>query len=152
MERRTPREKKRLSYLKDGRNEYGENDKSSRRNVRLNKRAPNSANRRRARTALAALLGPPDGVRAGAAEERLTGRRPKRWRKFPDAPLGVVVDGALQRRAETDPAGAGRAAARLRRVRSRFDWASRADDPLLPPHEVRRVRSAPAGDGAADRA
>ncbi|MFC8718971.1 hypothetical protein [Kitasatospora sp. NPDC057198] len=146
MKRRTPQEKKRLSYLRDGRNDYGENDKSSRKNIRRNKRFPNSANRRRAQTALAALLGPPDGVRAGAVEERLGGRRPKRWRKAPDAPLGAVVDGALRDRAQADPAGAGRAAARLRRVRGRFDWASPADNPLLPPHAVRRLRSSRAGD------
>ncbi|MFE2009824.1 hypothetical protein [Streptomyces sp. NPDC059491] len=49
MERRTPQEKKRLSYLKDHRNNYGENDKSSRKSIRRNKRFPNSANRRHAR-------------------------------------------------------------------------------------------------------
>jgi hypothetical protein len=31
--RRSPQEKKRLSYLKDGRNVYGENDKASRKNL-----------------------------------------------------------------------------------------------------------------------
>lgn len=33
MKRRSPQEKKRLSYAKDRRNDYGENDKSSRKNV-----------------------------------------------------------------------------------------------------------------------
>ncbi|MFD0527546.1 hypothetical protein ACFQ1I_10530 [Kitasatospora arboriphila] len=46
MVRRTPREKKRLSYLKDRRNAFGENDKSSRTSIRRRKRAVNSANRR----------------------------------------------------------------------------------------------------------
>ena len=37
--RSSPQEKKRLSYAKDRRNDYGENDKSSRKNIRRNKRA-----------------------------------------------------------------------------------------------------------------
>ncbi|MFJ5711482.1 hypothetical protein [Streptomyces sp. NPDC093105] len=109
MRRKTPQEKKRLSYVKDRRNNYGENDKSSRKSIRRNKRFPNSANRRRAQAALTALLGAPDEVRADAVEQRMNGRRPKRWRKFPDVPLGVVVEGALQRRVERG-AGQGRAA------------------------------------------
>src|SRR4028119_181715 len=49
MERKTPQEKKRLSYAKDRRNTYGENDKSSRKNIRRRKRHPNRSNRRTAR-------------------------------------------------------------------------------------------------------
>lgn len=78
LKRKAPQEKKRLSYAKVHRNEYGENDKSSRKNIRRNKRFPNGANRRHAQTALAALLGSPDDVRADAVEERMNGRRPKR--------------------------------------------------------------------------
>ncbi|MFD9534732.1 hypothetical protein [Streptomyces sp. NPDC060010] len=146
MERKTPQEKKRLSYVKDHRNNYGENDKSSRKNIRRNKRFPNSANRRHAQTALTALLGSPDDIRADAVEERMNGRRPKRWQKFPDAPLGATVDGALQRRVRMGTAGAESAAARLRSVRSRFDWMAPSDNPLLPPIMVRRVRSSLAED------
>ncbi|MFF3015667.1 hypothetical protein [Streptomyces sp. NPDC057939] len=141
MKRRTPQEKKRLSYLKDHRNSYGENDKSSRKSIRRNKRSPNSANRRHAQTALTTLVGSPDGVRADAVEQRMNGRRPKRWRKFPDAPLGAVVDDALQHRAKAGTAEARSAAARLRSLRSRFDWTAPSDNPLLPPSMVRRVRS-----------
>ncbi|MGW8604468.1 hypothetical protein ACWGLB_36650 [Streptomyces sp. NPDC055893] len=141
MKRKTPQEKKRLSYVKDHRNNYGENDKSSRKNIRRNKRFPNSANRRHAQTALAALLGSPDDVRADAVEERMNGRRPKRWQKFPDAPLGAIVDGALRHRVKMGTAQAESAAARLRSVRSRFDWMGPSDNPLLPPFMMRRVRS-----------
>ncbi|WP_418955504.1 hypothetical protein [Streptomyces tritici] len=143
VRRRTPQEKKRLSYVRDHRNNYGENDKSSRKNIRRNKRFPNRANRRHAQTALAALLGSRDrdDGRADGVEERMNGRRPKRWRKFPDAPLGAVVDGALQQRATAGTgAEAERAAARLRSVRRRFDWTARSDNPLLPPFVVRGVR------------
>ncbi|WP_432059936.1 hypothetical protein [Streptomyces sp. S1] len=141
MQRKTPQEKKRLSYVKDHRNNYGENDKSSRKNIRRNKRFPNSANRRHAQTALAALLGSPDVVRADAVEERMSGRRPKRWQKFPDAPLGAIVDGTLRHRAKMGTAQTESAAARLRSVRGRFDWTAPSDNPLLPPSTVRRVRS-----------
>ncbi|MFC9797010.1 hypothetical protein [Streptomyces sp. NPDC057695] len=142
MRHRTPQEKKRLSYVRDHRNSYGENDKSSRKSIRRNKRSPNSANRRRARTSLTALLGSPDELRADAVEQRVRGRRPKRWRKFPDAPLGAVVDGTLQQRAKQDTAEGTRTEARLRSVRSRFDWTAPSDNPLLPPSALRRVRSA----------
>ncbi|MEV7028032.1 hypothetical protein [Kitasatospora sp. NPDC093558] len=146
MKRKTPQEKKRLSYLKDHRNNYGENDKSSRRNIRRNKRFPNSANRRHAQTALTVLLGAPDDARADAAEERMNGRRPKRWRKSPDAPLGAIVDGALEHRAKMGTTQAESAAARLRSVRSRFDWMAPSDNPLLPPSYLRMVRSSLAED------
>ncbi|GAA3090718.1 hypothetical protein GCM10017562_72110 [Streptomyces roseofulvus] len=129
MKRRSPQEKKRLSYLKDRRNSYGENDKSSRKNIRRNKRFQHTANRRHAQTALTTLLGSLDDARADAVEERMSGRRPKRWRKFPDAPLGAVVDGTLQRRVAADPEGGVRGVDRLRRVRRRL--ARRAGSSLV---------------------
>ena len=43
MARKSPQEKKALSYAKDRRNNYGENDKSSRRNIRRNKQTPERA-------------------------------------------------------------------------------------------------------------
>lgn len=98
MVRRTPQEKKRLSYLKDRRNWYGENDKSSRKNIRLNKRAVNSANRRRPSAGLAVLRGAVEPERATAVAERLAGVRPHSWRKWPDAPLGRFVANRLERR------------------------------------------------------
>ncbi|MEV7178854.1 hypothetical protein [Kitasatospora sp. NPDC093679] len=91
MVRRTPREKKRLSYLKDCRNAYGENDKGSRPSVRRRKRAVNSVNRRLHRTVLATLSGRQVGDRAAEVAERADGRRRKRWRKVPDAPLGELL-------------------------------------------------------------
>lgn len=151
MERRTPQEKKRLSYVKDRRNSYGENDKSSRKNIRRNKRIPNSANRRHARTVLTALLGSPDDFRADAVEERMKVRRPKRWRKFPDAPLGAVVDGTLTNRVRKGMADAESASGRLRMVRSRFDRTAPSDNPLVPPHQVRRARAARTRAAATER-
>jgi hypothetical protein len=41
--RRSPQEKKALSYAKDRRNDYGENDKSSRKNIPPNQTGPERA-------------------------------------------------------------------------------------------------------------
>ena len=117
--RKTPQEKKRLSYTKDRRNDYGENDKSSRKNIRRNKRMPHRANRHRDHQILEAARGPADEQSSGAAEERLYVRRPKRWKKFRDAPLGEILQGRIERRVRRgiDDPGAGRK--RIRRIRRR---------------------------------
>ena len=86
--RKTPQEKKRLSYAKDRRNTYGENDKSSRRNIPAAKARQRRANRRVAHQVLTT-----------AGEEQLGLIRPKtRWRKAPDTPLGEVVRRKLEAR------------------------------------------------------
>ena len=59
---RSPQEDKALSYARDRRNVYGENDKSSRKNIRRNKRHPNRSDRHRAGQDLAAGTGPVDMV------------------------------------------------------------------------------------------
>ncbi|MEU6674176.1 hypothetical protein [Streptomyces sp. NPDC046925] len=106
MRRMSPQEKKRLSYRRDRRNVYGENDKSSRKSIRRNKRATKSANRRLERLALAqgaCLRGIADAdAGADVIERGLARRWPKSWKKFPDAPLGEVVANALERRARTE--------------------------------------------------
>ncbi|MBB3101580.1 hypothetical protein FHR83_009309 [Actinoplanes campanulatus] len=101
--RRSPQEKKALSYAKDRRNTYSENDKSSRRNIRRNKRVPNRADRHREHQLLAGATGPMAEPVAERAEDRLSAKKSmwftKRWRKCPDAPLGDVVASKLRRRA-----------------------------------------------------
>lgn len=91
MRRRTPQEKKALSYVRDCRYNYGESNKGSRRSIRCNKRFPHRANRHHVHLTLLALTGTPDPLVDEAAEVRLRGRRPKSWRKWPDLPLGVVI-------------------------------------------------------------
>ncbi|WP_282783431.1 MULTISPECIES: hypothetical protein [unclassified Nocardia] len=102
--RRSPQEKKALSYAKDRRNDYGENDKSSRKNIPRNKRVPNRADRHRERQVMASALGPVSVDAAERAEVELRGKRSKwlnmRWRKHRDAPLGEVVMRTLARRVE----------------------------------------------------
>ncbi|MDH6284006.1 helix-turn-helix domain-containing protein [Prescottella agglutinans] len=92
MSRRTPQEKKRLSYARDCRNGYGENDKSSRTSIRLGKRRANRVNRRQADLLLAGATGDVDPVHAEAVEDTARGRRPQRWTKVPDTPLGVHLE------------------------------------------------------------
>lgn len=120
MKRRSPQEKKRLSYAKDRRNEYGENDKSSRKNIARNKKAPHRADRKRAHQVLEAAVGAVDEVAEERAEERLLGRRPKFWRKWRDTPLGETVVDRLEVRMRLDVEGEARGAARIRRVRQRL--------------------------------
>ena len=131
----TPQEKKRLSYERDGRNTYGENDKSSRKNIPRGKRLVNRAARRSASVALvdvrgnAAALGVidmSDGsglVSSGPAdrvEQLIAGRRRPRFRKWRDERLGDVVAYQIGRRGEVDPAGAAMAHARIQRVEHRL--------------------------------
>lgn len=118
MRSRSPQEKKQLSYAKDRRNAYAENDKSSRNAVRLNKRFPNRANRHRLQRILRDATGIPDVDGAQEVEERLARRRPKTWRKQPDLPLGDWVEGRLERRLNLEGSG-GAGEQRLARVQQR---------------------------------
>ncbi len=113
MVRKTPQEKKRLSYTKDRRNCYGESPHGARRSIPLNKALRNRANRRYQDQQLSGLGGEPDEQRYDEAESRMRHRAPKRWNKYPDAPLLQVVRGKLEDRARMDACGGRRA--RLRK-------------------------------------
>ncbi len=91
MVRRSPQDKKKLSYQHDHRNVYGENDKSSRKAIPFRKRAVNKANRHADRQILVGVEGVPDPIANNAIDDQLHGRRRKRWRKQPDLPLGQVL-------------------------------------------------------------
>ncbi|MBG0818171.1 hypothetical protein [Planomonospora sp. ID82291] len=119
MRRRSPQEKKRLSYTKERRNAYGENDKSSRNNIPRNKRAPHRANRHRVNQVLEAAIGAVDEGAEEEVERRLLVKRPKTWAKSPDAPLGEIVQYTLRRRMTLGIGDPGRDAVRLERVRRR---------------------------------
>lgn len=123
--RKSPQEKKALSYAKGRRNDYGENDKSSRKNIRRNKRAPNRADRHREHQVLAAAVGVAvDADVVEQAETKLVTKKSlwltKRWRKWRDAPLGEIVENKLRRRARLgidDPAATEERIDRIRRRR-----------------------------------
>jgi hypothetical protein len=72
---RTLQEKKALSYARDRRNAYGENDKATRKAIPLNKRLAARAHRAKAN----------DALRNDREPERM---RHSHWRKLADIPLG----------------------------------------------------------------
>lgn len=96
---KSPQEKKALSYAKDRRNGYGENDKSSRKAIPARKAEANRKVRRKARQT-ADVLDFCDEETAALAEsslrhdlERLGG-----WKKTPDVPLSDFVELQERRR------------------------------------------------------
>ena len=90
--RKSPQEKKSISYKKDRRNTYGENPAASRKGIRFRKRQANSVNRRDDRQTLDAAAGVRSPESEEVVQEALTGRRRKRWKKHPDQPLGEVLE------------------------------------------------------------
>ncbi|MFE9745294.1 hypothetical protein ACFYOT_10350 [Saccharothrix saharensis] len=118
--RRSPQEKKRLSYAKDRRNTYGENDKSSRRNITLNRQLAHRADRHHADQALRGALGRPDEASADHAEQAARDRRPGRFRKHADVPLGEIVAARLQQRVRAGMDEPERTEARLARVHRHY--------------------------------
>jgi hypothetical protein len=89
---KSPPEKKRLSLKKDRRNSYGENDKSSRKNIPLSK----ALSHRKVRRKAASLEHDWERIDEVTAESReltlVTPRLQKgRFRKSPDMPLGEIL-------------------------------------------------------------
>jgi hypothetical protein len=121
--RRDPQERKALSYARDRRNDYGENDKSSRKNIRRNKRIPNRADRHRERQVLAMAAGSITPELAESAEVKLLAKKSmwmtKRWRKWRDASLAEVVEYKLRRRVRLGMTDQADTDARIERIRRR---------------------------------
>ena len=105
--RRSPQQKKQLSYDKDRRNTYGENDKASRKAIRRNKRGVNRANRHHDRQTLSRSTRVCDSDLEGRVDLGLNSRMPKRWRKSADETLRRVVARKLRRRQEAERRSAG---------------------------------------------
>jgi hypothetical protein len=104
MGRKTPQEKKQLSYDKDRRNVYGEAPHAARKSVPLHKRLRNRANRHAQEQAL-----PPVAVSINEdvldeIDSRMHARAPIVWNKSPDHPLRQVIQRKQRRRrrAESD--------------------------------------------------
>lgn len=112
---RTPQEKKALSYAKDRRNTFGENDKASRKAIPARKAGENRKVRRKANQALDAV-DQVDEVASDLIESSLRHdvNRVGGWRKGRDEPLGVVVERALGAREQRVG----------RKMRSRFDYSN----------------------------
>ncbi|HYW08867.1 MAG TPA: hypothetical protein VE913_18030 [Longimicrobium sp.] len=115
----TPQEKKRLSYLKDRRNTYGENSKSSRRNIARRKRIRSRTERRVGREGFIAIAGEIDEERIDIADVRMKKKRRSGWQKWPDEPLVVVLERKLSRAAGLEIRSADEAQRIAERTRER---------------------------------
>lgn len=89
---KTPQEKKRLSYAKDRRNTYGENSKSSRKNIPLSKALDIRAERHNQDRFTKLMASSTDVDDLIAIENRVKSTDPREWRKGPDEPLGIVLE------------------------------------------------------------
>ncbi len=99
MPRKTPQQKKALSYEKDGRNCYGENSKSSRKNIPKARARTHRAYRKRVRQALHGELTAALPDQLEQREVDAISARRKEWKKVPDIPLAQhVVEQAVGRR------------------------------------------------------
>ncbi len=96
MTRKTPQEKKALSYARDRRNIYGESDKGSRVSIRRNKTFPTRAFRKNINDVLQSAVGAVDLDKAEAVDVKVGGIKRRKWKKFADAPLGKIVRGQLE--------------------------------------------------------
>jgi len=98
MKQKTPQEKKALSYAKDRRNVYGESDKGSRIAIRQNKTFPTRAYRKAVNDILKDTIGEIDLEKAELIDVKAKQIKRRKWKKYPDAPLGEVVERKLERR------------------------------------------------------
>ncbi|HZH32564.1 MAG TPA: hypothetical protein VEY11_17500 [Pyrinomonadaceae bacterium] len=91
MKKRTPQEKKKLSYERDRRNCYGEAPHAARKSIPLRKALRNRSNRHFQNQQLSYQGPTPDETLADDLESLIHHRAPQRWEKDPDVPLGEVV-------------------------------------------------------------
>jgi hypothetical protein len=100
---KTPQEKKALSYAYDGRNDYGENEKASRKAIPARKAGENRKARRKANHALQ-VIEQADEAAAALIESSLKHdvERVGGWTKSPDRPLGEFIELQARRRSWRD--------------------------------------------------
>jgi hypothetical protein len=96
--RRTPQEKKKLSYERDRRNCYGESPHAARKSIPLRKALRNRANRHYQNQQLDFPPQTLDQDLANTLESQIHHRAPKEWKKHPDAPLKEIIDKKLKER------------------------------------------------------
>ncbi|MCL2735951.1 MAG: hypothetical protein FWD75_04870 [Propionibacteriaceae bacterium] len=112
--KRSPQEEKALDYSKQRRNRYGENPEASRTGIRKSK----ARDHRRMRRAVAEELLHGEDADVAPIVTRLTR---KRFRKWPDVPLGEVVDAKIAARAHVQDNPVVNDDARARRRERRAD-------------------------------
>jgi hypothetical protein len=91
MKRKTPQEKKSESYAKDRRSIYGNNAKAARKAVPKRKQVRSQNERRLGKQELAGTAAADDEDRVDSMIDRVSVKRHKAWKKWPDAPLGEVL-------------------------------------------------------------
>jgi len=89
--RKTPQEKKALSYAKDRQNVYGESDEGSRIAIRQNKTFPTRAYRKAINDILQNTVGKIDLEKAELIDVKAKEIKRRKWKKYPDAPLGEFI-------------------------------------------------------------
>lgn len=96
---KSPQEKKALSYAKDRRNVFGENDKASRKAIPARKASESRKVRRKARQTLDVIDGTEE-AKADVIESSLRHdvERTGGWKKGPDAPLSEFIELQARRR------------------------------------------------------
>jgi hypothetical protein len=100
-ETKSPQEKKRLSLERDRQNDYGENAKSSRKNIPLSRALSHRSIRKDQNQSLRGALVAATEEQLAEAELRSKEEKPQWWRKHRDAPLGEVVAQKLERRRQS---------------------------------------------------
>jgi hypothetical protein len=115
MRRRTPQEKKKLSYERDRRNVYGEAPHAARKSIPRRKAERNSSNRHFQNAQLSYIGPTPDEDVLDELESRIHHRAPCEWEKYPDAPLGKVISRKLEDREEMRTKGGRQALLQIRR-------------------------------------
>lgn len=100
---KSPQDKKALSYAKDRRNTYGENDKSSRKAIPARKAGESRKVRRKANQALT-VVERLDDAAANVVESSLKQdiERVGGWTKCPDEPLADYLQLQVRRRSWRD--------------------------------------------------
>jgi hypothetical protein len=96
MIRKTPQEKKALSYAKDCRNTYHANDKSSRKNIPLQKAKARRSYRKKVNAVVNELEKQTDIESIEILENKALGIKRSYWEKYSDEPLGKVVEIKLE--------------------------------------------------------
>lgn len=97
-EQKTPQEKKALSYKKDRRNDYGANDKASRKNIPLRKAKQNRTYRKNVNQILDSVPNKIDLSEIDLLESEVRSVNKGDWKKYPDASLGEIVEAKLENR------------------------------------------------------
>jgi len=115
--RRTPQEKKKLSYERDRRNVYGEAPHAARKSIPLRKALRNRANRHYQNQQLSYLGPTPDEALSDELGSLTRHRVAQYWQKYPDAPLGEVVGRKSERRAVMREKGGRKALITVRRLK-----------------------------------